>query len=46
MGDGSMKLKAGEAKHLAALIVAVARPRTPQEAAEVEAWVKRLAGGR
>ena len=43
--DG-MKLKDGEAKHLAALIVAVARPRTPQEAAEIDQWVKRLQGGR
>jgi hypothetical protein len=41
-----MKLKDGEAKHLAALIVAVARPRTPQEAAEIDQWVKRLQGGR
>lgn len=41
-----MKLKDGEARHLAALLVAVARPRTPQEADEVAQWVKRLQGGR
>jgi hypothetical protein len=44
-GDG-VKLKAGEAKQLAALIAAVARPRSPQEAALVEQWLKRLEGGR
>lgn len=41
-----MRLKDGEAAHLAALIVAVARPRTEKEAAEIAAWVKRLQGGR
>lgn len=41
-----MKLKDGEATRLATLIANVARPRTPQEAAEVEAWIKRLQGGR
>lgn len=41
-----MKLKDGEAVHLAALIIAVARPRDAREAAEVAAWVKRLQGGR
>lgn len=46
MAGGDMKLKAGEARHLAALLVAVARPRTPDEAAEVEQWIKRLTGGR
>lgn len=41
-----MRLKDGEAAHLAALIVSVARPRSEQEAAEVAAWIKRLQGGR
>ena len=41
-----MKLKDGEAAHLAALIVSVARPRSEKEAIEVQAWVKRLQGGR
>ena len=41
-----MKLKDGEAVHLAALIVSVARPRTPQEADELQVWIKRLQGGR
>jgi hypothetical protein len=41
-----MRLKDGEARHLAALLVAVARPRTPDEAAQVEQWVIRLNGGR
>lgn len=41
-----MKLKDGEAAHLAALIVSVARPRTEKEAHEIQVWVKRLQGGR
>jgi hypothetical protein len=41
-----VKLKDGEARHLAALIVAVARPRSAAEAEEVQQWVKRLTGGR
>ena len=41
-----MKLKDAEAAHLAALIVAVARPRSEKEAREIQAWVKRLQGGR
>ena len=41
MGD-DVKLKAGEARQLAELLVAVARPRTPAEQAEVEKWLKRL----
>lgn len=42
----SIKLKAGEAQHLAALIIAVARPRSADEARELEQWIKRLQGGR
>lgn len=42
----SIKLKDGEAQHLAALIIAVARPRTADEARELEKWIKRLQGGR
>ena len=41
-----MKLKDGEALTLATLLANVARPRNPQEAAQVEAWIKRLQGGR
>lgn len=41
-----MKLKDGEARVLAALLRAVARPRTPDEAEQVTIWLKRLEGGR
>ena len=41
----AVKLKDGEAVHLAALILRVARPRTQDEAEEVMVWVKRLNGG-
>lgn len=41
-----MKLKDGEARHLAALIIATARPRTAEEAAELATWIKRLQGSR
>lgn len=41
-----IKLKPGEGISLAALLANVARPRNPQEAAQVEAWIKRLQGGR
>ena len=41
-----MKLKDGEAQHLASLIIATARPRTPEEAHELQVWIKRLQGGR
>ena len=41
-----IKLKPGEAITLATLMANVARPRNTQEAAQVEAWIKRLQGGR
>jgi hypothetical protein len=41
-----VKLKDGEAAHLAALIVSTARPQNAQQAAELQVWVKRLQGGR
>lgn len=41
-----MKLKDGEARHLAALLVATCRPRSADEAEEIQAWIKRLQGGR
>ncbi len=41
-----IKLKPGEAITLATLMANVARPRNAQEAAQVEAWIKRLQGGR
>ena len=41
-----MKLKDGEARTLASLLAAVARPRTPQEAIQVDQWIKRLTGGK
>jgi len=41
-----MKLKDGEARHLAALLIATARPRSEAEALEIQAWIKRLTGGR
>ena len=41
-----IKLKAGEAIHLANLLQNTARPRSEAEAREVEAWIKRLQGGR
>jgi hypothetical protein len=40
-----IKLKPGEANHLAALILRVARPRSEDEAAELQVWLKRLQGG-
>lgn len=44
MSKGTVKLSAGEARHLAALMAATCRPRSAQEAATVEAWIKRLVG--
>lgn len=44
MSKGHMKLSVGEARHLAALMAATCRPRTQQEAIDIEAWLKRLAG--
>ena len=46
MEGAGVKLKDGEARQLAALLVAVARPRSPEEAELVGQWVKRLQGGR
>lgn len=41
-----MRLKDGEARQLAVLLRSVARPRSDDEAALVQAWLKRLEGGR
>ena len=41
-----MKLKAGEAAHLAGLIVGNMKPQTPALAKELDVWIKRLQGGR
>jgi hypothetical protein len=41
-----VRLKDGEARQLAELLVAVARPRSEQEAALVQQWYVRLNGGR
>ena len=41
----TIKLKEGEAAHLAALILRVARPRSQDEADELQVWIKRLNGG-
>ena len=41
-----IKFKDGEGQHYATLIRNTARPRTPQEAAELEVLIKRLEGGR
>lgn len=41
----TIKLKDGEALHLASLILRVARPRSEDEANELQAWLKRLRGG-
>ena len=41
-----VKLRDGEAAHLAALMAATCRPRSEAEAKEIEAWLKRLQGGR
>jgi hypothetical protein len=41
----TVKLKDGEALHLAALILKVARPRSQDEAEELQVWLKRLRGG-
>lgn len=43
---GVIKFKDGEGQHYATLIRNTARPRTPQEAAELEVLIKRLQGGR
>lgn len=37
-----IKLKDSEAERLAALLVLVARPRTPDEADQIAYWVNRL----
>ena len=37
-----IKLKPGEATHLADLLQNLARPRTEAEAVEVQNWIKRL----
>lgn len=41
----SIRLKDGEALHLADLILRVARPRSEEEATELQVWIKRLRGG-
>lgn len=46
MSKGTIKLSVGEARHLAALMAATCRPRSSQEALDVEAWIKRLVGNR
>lgn len=45
MSRGTVKLSAGEALHLCSLILRVARPRSEEEATELQAWLKRLRGG-
>lgn len=42
MSRHTIKLSAGEARHLASLMAATCRPRTQQEAIDIEAWLKRL----
>lgn len=42
----SIKLAPTEAAKLAAFLLRIARPRTADEAHEVEHWVKRLEGKR
>jgi len=41
-----IKLKPGEGERLATLLLNTSRPRSEAEAREVEAWIKRLQGGR
>jgi hypothetical protein len=41
----SIRLKDGESNHLADLILRVARPRSEEEATELQVWIKRLRGG-
>ena len=41
----TIKLKDGEGRALAALILRVARPRSQDEADELQVWIKRLNGG-
>jgi len=43
--DVTVKLKDGESNHLADLILKVARPRSEEEANELQVWIKRLRGG-
>ena len=45
MSKGTIKMSAGEGLHLAALILKVARPRSQDEAEELQVWLKRLRGG-
>ena len=42
MSKHPVKLTAVEASHLAALLAAVARPRSQDEVAAVEHWLRRL----
>lgn len=44
VAKGHLKLSTGEARHLAALMAATCRPRSAQEAVNIEAWLKRLLG--
>lgn len=46
VAKGHLKLSVGEARHLAALMAATCRPRSAQEAVDIEAWLKRLMGER
>lgn len=42
----AVKLSDGEARHLAGILAAIARPRNEAEQRELLAWIKRLSGER
>lgn len=46
MSSGGVKLSKTEAARLAAFLLRVGRPRTPDEQDEMIRWAKRLEGGR
>lgn len=41
-----IKLRDTEASRLAALLIAICRPRSPEEAQQLDYWLARLRGGR
>lgn len=46
MGSTVIKLKDTEASRLTALLIAICRPRSPEEAAQLDYWLSRLRGSK
>lgn len=46
MGERVIKLKDTEASRLTALLIAICRPRSPEEAAQLDYWLQRLRGSK